>query len=38
MTKAKFLQTLARLTKGYDLYSQENEEDPRIHAALFDIA
>lgn len=38
MTKAKFLQTLARLTKGYGYHSQDCEADPLFVAKLFDIA
>jgi hypothetical protein len=38
MTKAKFLQTLERLTKGYGYHSQDCEVDPRFVAKLFDIA
>jgi hypothetical protein len=38
MTKAKFLQTIARLTKGYPLGSQQYESAPRFVAKLFDIA
>lgn len=38
MKKARFLATLANLTKGYSLYSQDCEEDPLFVAKLFDIA
>ena len=38
MKKAQFLSTLAKLTKGYSLHSQDYEEDPRFIAKLFDIA
>ena len=38
MKKAQFLSTLAKLTKGYPLHSQDCEEDPRFIAKLFDIA
>jgi hypothetical protein len=38
MTKAKFLQKLATLTKGYPLQSQAEKSDPIFPAKLFDIA
>ena len=38
MTKAKFLQTLARFTKGYGYHSQDCKSDPIFIAKLFDIA
>jgi hypothetical protein len=38
MKPEQFLKNLERLTKGYDLLSQDGEDDPRFVAKLFDIA
>ena len=38
MTQAQFLSSIATLTKGTPLYSQENINDPRVLVKLFDIA
>ena len=38
MTQAQFLSSIAALTQGAPLYSQENIADPRIRVKLFDIA
>jgi len=37
MTKAQFIQTIARLTAGYPIRSQAHDENPLIVAKIFDI-